>query len=160
MIIARFADEYDVPPARVHRSVRSLARKALARKLGIDPERRSELDLESHALDATLEQGVRVTTSQGSSQFSYEVVDEEALYDWLRRQHGQDLLSDDEISQLLEYTRHLLVLMRQEDPQPGDMVDLNTKSGRTLRLEWEDVTEIERLLWRTGQIEQRTLSSK
>lgn len=159
MIIARFADEYDVPPARVHRSVRSLARKALARKLGTNPERRGELDLESHALDATLEQGVRVTTSRGSSQFSYEVVDENALYDWLRRQHGQDLLSDDEISQLLEYTRHLLVLMRQEDLQPGDRVDLSTKSGRSLRLEWEDVTEIERLLWRTGQIEHRTFSS-
>lgn len=111
-------------------------------------------------MDATLEQGVRVTTSRGSSQFSYEVVDKDALYDWLRIQHGQDLLSDDEISQLLEYTRHLLVLMRQEDLQPGDTVDLNTRSGQTVRLEWEDVTEIERLLWRAGQIDHRRFSAE
>jgi hypothetical protein len=67
MIIAEFADKYNVPPARVHRSVRSLGHKALARKLGIDPESQGEPNVEKHALEATLEQGVRVTISQESS---------------------------------------------------------------------------------------------
>jgi hypothetical protein len=160
MIIAEFADKYNVPPARVHRSVRSLGHKALARKLGIDPESQGEPNVENHALEATLEQGVRVTISQESSQFSYRVLDEEALYDWLRKEHGQDLLSDNEISHLLEYARYLFVLMKQEGVRPGEKVNLKTASGQGLTFEWEGVTKIERLLWRSGQIENKTFSSE
>lgn len=160
MIIAEFAEKYDLPPARVHRSVRSLAREALKQRHGVDPERESDLDLEKYALDVVLDQGVRVTTSRGSTQFSYKVVAERVLYDWLRSKHGQDLLSKNEVHRLLEYVKPLLLLAKKEGTQPGDNLDLRTESGETLRLTWKHITEMERILWRSGQIEEKTLGSR
>lgn len=160
MIIAEFADKYDLPPARVHRSVRSLAREALKQRHGVDPKRESDLDLEKYALDVVLDQGVRVTTSRGSTQFSYEVVDGRVLYDWLRSKYGQDLLSENEVTQLMEYVKYLLLLAKKEGIRPEDNLDLRTESGKTLTLTWKHITKMERILWRGGWIEEKTLGSR
>jgi hypothetical protein len=156
MIIAEFAEKYDLPPARVHRSVRPLARKALARRHGIAPDRPGDVSPEPYDLDETLEQGIRVTTSQDSSQFSYEVTDEEALFDWLRDQHGQDLLADDEIGRLLDYMEFLLNMVVDEGIRPGGTLELETDSGEKYGIPWSKVEEMERILWRTGRIKHKT----
>lgn len=160
MIIAEFADKYDLPPARIHRSVRSIAREALEQRHGVDPKREGDLDIEKYALDVVLDQGVRVTTSRGSTQFSYEVVDGRVLYDWLRTKYDQDLLSGNEVNRLMEYVECLLLLAKKENARPEDNLDLRTESGEELRLKWEHIAEMERILWRGGWIEEKTLGSR
>lgn len=59
----------------------------------------------------------------------------EALYDWLHKEYGQDLLSEKDVSQLLAYAGSLFVLMKQEGVRPGEQVDLRTASGRALSFE-------------------------
>jgi len=61
----------------------------------------------------------------------------EALCDWLRKEHGQDLLSENNASQLLTYARSLFALMKQEGVRPGEQEDLRTASGRALSFEWK-----------------------
>jgi hypothetical protein len=156
MIIAEFAEKYDLPPARVHRSVRSLAREALARRHGIAPDRAEDISPEPYDLDETMDQGLRVTTSEGSSQFSYEVTDEQALFDRLRDEYGQDLLSDDEVGRMLDYMEFLLGVVVDEGIRRGGILDLETRSGETYRVPWEGIEEIEHLLWRSGRIEDET----
>jgi len=111
---------------------------------------------DKYDLDETLDQGVRVTTSDGNSQFSYEVIDAEALFNWLRHKHVQDLLSDDEIGRLLDYAGFLLKLVADEGIQPGGRLEFETEAGNTFRIPWNDVEEMERLLCRTGRSDDKT----
>lgn len=67
--------------------------------------------------------------SEGSSQFSYEVSYKQAHFDGLRRKHGQDLLSDDEIARLLDYMEFLLDVVVDEGVRRGGELELQTTSG-------------------------------
>jgi hypothetical protein len=156
MILAKFAEEYDVPHARVHRAVRSLAHAALARRHGGDRSDPDEVSVEPHALDVTLKQGVRVTTSKGSAQFSYEVTDPEMLYDWLRDKYGQDLLDEEEVGRLLDYMEFLLNVVVDEGVRPGGTLELQTEGGKTYGIPWTSIEEMENILWRAGRIENET----
>ncbi len=93
--------------------------------------------------------------SEGSSQFSYEVTDEDALFDWLRHKHGQDLLSDDELARLLDYMEFLLDVVVDEGVRRGGELELQPMSGEKYGIPWDRVKEMERILWLTGRIDDK-----
>jgi hypothetical protein len=59
----------------------------------------------------------------------------EALYNWLRKEYSQDLLSENVVGPLLASARCLLVSMKKKGICPGEQVALRTASGRALSFE-------------------------
>ncbi len=138
-------------------------------KAGIDPNCFASVPPEDYDPD----EGVCAPTSDGSSQSPVKknpalpctdrrginrtpMTDAEALFDGLRRKHGRDLLSDDEIARLLDYMEFLLDVVVDDGVRRGSTLELHTKSGERHGLPWDDAEEMERILWRTGRIDDKT----
>jgi hypothetical protein len=119
--------------------------------------------------DYDRDEGARVTTSDENSPFTYREkprpsgrginrtlrTDNEALFDWLRHKHGQDLLSDDELARLLDYMEFLLDVVVDEGVRRGGTLELQTTSGEKYGIPWDRVEEMKRILWRTGRIDDK-----
>ncbi len=83
--------------------------------------------------DYDQDEGVRVTTPDGNSPFTYREkprpsgrgtnrtlrTNNESLFDWLRHKHGQDLLSDDDLARLLDTMEFLLDVVVDEGVRRG-----------------------------------------
>ncbi|MCS3632474.1 hypothetical protein GGP55_003092 [Salinibacter ruber] len=88
------------------------------------------------------------------------MTDEEALFSWLRHKHGQDLLSDEELARLLDYMEFLLDVVVDEGVRRGGELELQTTSGEKYGIPWDSVEEMERILWRTGRIDDKAYVSR
>ncbi|CBH23642.1 hypothetical protein SRM_00721 [Salinibacter ruber M8] len=65
------------------------------------------------------------------------------------------MLSDDEVGRFLDYMKFLLDVVVDEGVQRGGELELQTTSGEKYGIPWDRVEEMERILWRTGRIDNR-----
>jgi hypothetical protein len=136
-----------MPPTRTNRTVRDLALRALAEKHDIPPEKRGQVDRAEYGIDQELPQGVRASKPEGQKRFTYDVTDPEALRRFLQAEHGQALLTEKEVSELLNYAEFLWEAAQEEGKWK-----LRTSRGGGPDLEHPFFEGLRHLLQKAGRI--------
>lgn len=148
MDLQTFCMRHQMPPTRTNRSVRDLALRALTEKHDIPPEKRGQIDRTEYGIEQELPQGVYVSKPEGQTRFTYDVVDAEALREYLQAEHGADLLTDQEIEELLGYAEFLWEAAVGEKKWK-----LKTARGNAPDPEQSYFDNLRRLLRKAGRIE-------
>ena len=138
---------HQMPPTRTNRTVRDLALRALAEQHDIAPEKREQIKRAEYGIDHTLQEGVHVRKPEGQERFTYDVVDPEALREHLQAEHGPDLLTEQEVEDLLHYAEFLWEVAQGEGKWK-----MRTSQGSGPDLEHSYFRGLRRLLEKAGRI--------
>jgi hypothetical protein len=148
MNLQQFCIEYGMPLTRTSRSVRERAVETLAEVHDLPGDRRDEIDLEAYGVDQVVGDFLRITKPEGQRRFSYEVIDPDGLARWLRNKHGADLLTERDLSLLLDFAEQFRRAVYGE----GNW-KLRSQDGSRYNPDYGPFKRLERILLRAGRIQ-------